>query len=65
MWIWIRITKYVSASSQAGPLRYQESQAQAIRGEFWEFQNQQVHENLSINAFNFMHVIVKFSPGSF
>ena len=57
--------KYVFASYRAGPFRYQESQAHAIGGEFWKFQNQQVHENLSINAFNSMHVIFKFSPGSF
>ena len=46
-------------------LGIKKGRAQAMRGEFWEFQNQQVHENLSINALNSMHVIFKFSPGSF
>ena len=55
---------YMSASSKASPFRYQENEAHAMRGKFWKFQNQQVHENLSINAFNSMHVIFKFSQGS-
>ena len=52
----------MSLSFKAAPPRYRESYANAMRGDFWKFQNQQVHENLSINAFNSMHVIFKFSP---